>query len=165
MPLMFVMWLATLGLAGVAWWLIDDASELRGELPQLQLRFERMQTGGSVIATQQHMPSAQELAETRERVAKINAAAQTKGLPTSALLTELEKQLPPAAWLTSFHHRATEGEVLLLASAANADPLSAFLLKLEQNPLFDQVMLMRELHPPGAGQPGVQFEIRLKVRS
>lgn len=165
MPLMLVMWLAAFSLAGVAWWLIDDASELRGELPQLQLRFERMETGGGDIATQQPMPSGQALAETRERIAKINAVAQTKGLPTSALLTELEKQLPPAAWLTSFHHRATEGEVLLLASAANAEPLSAFLLKLERNLLFDQVMLMRELHPTGAGQPGVQFEIRLKVRS
>lgn len=165
MPLMLAMWLAALALAGAAWWLIDDAAELRGELPQLRLRFERIETDGSVVATQQYMPSAQALAETRERVAKINAAAQTKGLPTSTLLTELEKQLPPAAWLTSFHHRAAEGEVLLVASAANADPLSAFLLKLERNPLFDQVMLMRELHPTGAGQPGVQFEIRLKVRS
>jgi Tfp pilus assembly protein PilN len=162
MPLMLAMWLAALGLAGVALWLIDDASELRDELPQLRLRLESIERGGGVIATQQYTPSAQDLAVTRERVTKINAAAQTQGLPTSALLTELEKQLPPNTWLTSFHHRATEGEVLLVTSATNADPLSVFLLNLEQNPLFDQVMLIRELHPTGAG---VQFEIRLKVRS
>jgi len=165
MPMVVAMWLAALVFAGGAWWLVDETAELRGELPQLRQRLERIETAGSVTATHQLMPSAQELAETRDRIAKINAAAQTRGLPTSALLTELETQLPAEAWLTSFHHRATEGEVLIVASAANADLLSAFLLKLERDPLFEQVMLMRELHPTGPGQAGVQFEIRLKVRS
>lgn len=171
MPLVAVMWLAALGLAGGAWWLIDEAFELRGELPQLRQRLERIETGVGAVpardrmqASHEQMPTAQELAETRSRVAKINAAAQTRGLTASALLTELEIQLPPEAWLTSIHHRAAEGEALLVASAASAELLSAFLLKLERDSLFDQVMLMRELHPTGAGQPGVQFEIRLKVR-
>lgn len=172
MPIVVALWLAALGLAGGAWWLLTETAELRGELPQLRQRFERITTGADTAAAQRRMPtahesmpSAQELAETRERVAKINAAAQTKGLPTSALLNELETQLPPEVWLTSFHHRASEGEVLLVASASSADALSAFLLKLERDSLFDQVMLMREFHPTGTGQPGVQFEIRLKVRS
>lgn len=164
MPLMIAMWLVALGFVAGTWWLLGDSADMRGELPQLRQRFERINTERSAVSAETQMPNAQELAETRERVAKINAAAQTKGVPTSALLAELEKQLPPEAWLTSFHHRAGEGDVVLVASAANADPLSAFLLKLERNPLFEQVMLMRELHPTGAGKPSVQFEIRLKVR-
>ena len=165
MPVVVALWIAVLGFAAAAWWLAVDTAELRGELPQLRQRLERIETGGVAVAAPVQLPSARELAETRERVAKINAAAQTKGLPTSALLAELETLLPPEAWLTSFHHRAAHGEVLLVASAASADPLSAFLLKLERNPLFEEAMLMREMQPTGNGQPSVQFEIRLKVRS
>lgn len=110
------------------------------------------------------MPPAQELAETRNRIAKINAAAQTRGIPTSVLLTELGTLLPREAWLTSVHFRATEGEVRLVAAARSSDPLSAFLLKLERDPLFEEAMLVREMEPAGAGQASVQFEIRLKVR-
>ena len=165
MPVMVAIWIAAFCLVAAAGWLVVDAAELRGELPQLRQRFERIETGRGAVAAPVQLPSARELAQTRERVAKINAAAQTKGLPTSALLTELETLLPPEAWLTSFHHRAAEGYVLLVASAASADPLSAFLLKLERDPLFEEAMLMREMQPTGNGQTSVQFEIRLKVRS
>lgn len=165
MPVVIALWIAAFCLAAAAWWLVDDAAELRGELPQLRLRLERIETGGGAVTAPVQLPSAQELAQTRERVAKINAAAQTKGLPTSALLGELEMLLPPEAWLTSVHHRAVGGEVLLVASAASTEPLSVFLLKLERDPLFEEAMLMREMQPTVNGKASVQFEIRLKVRS
>lgn len=165
MPVVVAMWIAALGLAGGAWWLFGETVELRGELPQLRQRLERVETGKKTAAAQKQLPSAQELEEARKRVAKINAATQTKGLPASALLAELETQLPPEVWLITIHHRATQGEVVLVASAASADLLSAFLLNLERDPLFEEAMLMRELQPTGNDRPGVQFEIRLKVRS
>lgn len=162
-PVAGAMWLAAAALAALAWWLIDDAAQVRGDLPQLRTRLERVAAEKSTIAAPLAAPPAQELAEMRDRIAKINASAQTKGLPTLALLAELEKQLPPDAWLTSVHHRAAEGEVTLVAAAAGTDSLSAFLLKLEGDPVFDEAMLMRELRPGGSG-PNVQYEIRLKVR-
>lgn len=165
MPLVAAMWFAALAVAGVAWWLLADTAELRGELPQLRQRFERIDTGVVAAAAQERMPAAQELAETRKRVAKINAVARTRGVPSTVLLGELETQLPPDAWLSSLHYRASEGDVRLVASARSSEPLSAFLLKLERSPLFEAVMLMRETQPGGAGQASVQFEIRLKVRS
>lgn len=165
MPLLAIVWLAALALAGVAWWLLADTAELRGELPQLRQRFERIDTEVVDAAAQEHMPPAQELAETRNRVAKINAAARTKGVPSTVLLAELETQLPPDAWLSSLHYRASEGDVRLIAAARSAEPLSSFLLKLERSTLFEVVMLMREIQPAGVGQDRVQFEIRLKVRS
>lgn len=165
MPVVAAMWIAALALAAGVWWLIDDAAELRGELPQLRQRLERIGTVRSGVAAHVQLPPVQKLADTRDRVAKINAAVQTKGLSISALLTELETQLPPEAWLSSIHHRAVEGEVLLIASSANAGPLSVFLYKLERDPLFEEAMLVRELHPSGASKPIVQFEIRLRVRS
>lgn len=166
-PIAAALWLGAFVLAAGAWWLLDDAAALRGQLPELRQRLARIKTaaGHTVSAPPVQMPSAQELAQTRERVSRINAVAQTKGISSLSLLAALEVQLPAEAWLVSFRHRAAEGEVLLVAAAASADPLSGFLLRLERDSLFEEAMLMRELHPSGAGESGVQFEIRLKVRS
>lgn len=166
-PVAALFWLMSFAFAVSAWWLLDDASALRGELPDLRQRFVRINATGHAPAVQPvQLPSVQELAETRNRVARINAAVRTKGMPTLSLLDDLEAQLPPEAWLVSFHHHATDGEVELIVSASSADLLSGFLLNLERDPLFEQALLVRELQPSGTGKTGiVQFEIRLKVRS
>lgn len=142
--------------------LVHDGSELRGDLPLLRTRLAHVEEQKPVAMVR--MPPMKKLVETRDRVAIINAAAQAKGAPTLALLADLEKQLPHEAWLTSIHHRANDGEVQLVASAGRADPLSEFLLRLERDPMFAEVMLMREVQP-GGDRGGVQYEIRLKVRS
>ncbi len=161
-PVAAAMWVvAIIFLAGTAW-LVGDAAGLRGDLPQLRTRLERVEAQKPVAAAP--LPPTQQLAEMREWVARINAAAQTRGVPTLALLADLEKQLPPDAWLTKIRHRAAEGDVQLVAVAWRADPLSEFLLRLERDPLFEEVMLLREVQAGGA-KAGVQYEIRLKVRS
>jgi Fimbrial assembly protein (PilN) len=160
-PVAAAMWAAAALLAAGAAWLAHDAAGLRGDLPPLRTRLERVDAQKPVAAAP--LPPARELAETRDKVARINAAAQTRGAPTLALLADMEKQLPPDAWLTSIHHRATEGEVQLVAAATRADPLSEFLLRLERDPLFEEVMLLREVQA-GGSRAGVQYEIRLKVR-
>ena len=166
LPITALVWLLTLMFASAAWWLIDDANRLRGEVPELQQHLDKLKVSTlNIEVPAEQMPSVQELSQTRERVAKINAATQTQGISILALLTELESQLPPQAWLQSLHQRAADGEILLVVAAATAGPLSDFLHKLERNPLFEQTMLMRELQPGAAGKAGVQYEIRLKVRS
>lgn len=165
MPVAMATWAAALCLSAGAWMLIAEAMELRAELPQLRERLERFEAGKKPVVGRKQLPSMQELAETRTRVAKVNAVTQAKGMSASVLLGELEALLPSDAWLTSIHHRATEGEAVLVASAASSAPLSAFLLKLEHAPLFEEVMLMREMQSRGNRKPAIQFEIRLKVRS
>lgn len=165
LPAVLALWLVALGFAAVSWWLVADAAALREALPQLRSTLEAMDAGNKLVPDPVQLPSALELAKTNERVAKINAVVQTKGLPTSTLFAELEALLPADVWLTSVHHRAGLGEVMLIASAASADSLSAFLLKLENSPLFEQAMLKRELQTPGKGQARVQFEIQVKVRA
>lgn len=163
-PVAAGLWLTALAFTAGAAWLLADGIGLRGELPELQQRLARMEQlaqGASVPVTQ--LPPAKVLAETRDRVARINAAAQTKGLSTGALLAELEAKLPAEAWLVSLHHRASEGQAVIVAAAASDEALAGFLLKLERDPLFEQAMLVRELRQPG--KAAVQVEIRLKVRS
>jgi Tfp pilus assembly protein PilN len=163
-PVVVALWFAAFCFSTAVWWLVNDATELRAELPSLRQRLDLIATAAGAATIPVQLPSARELTQTRDRVAKINAAAQTKGLPTSALLSELATLLPLEAWLTSIHHRAAEGDVLLVAAAVNAEPLSALLLKLERDPIFEEVMLLREIQPAN-GRSGVQYEIRLKVRS
>jgi hypothetical protein len=162
-PFAAALWLMALASAVGTGWLLGDAAERRAKMPDLQQQLASMTTAGPAVAARP-MPSAQELAQTRDRVAAINAAAQTRGVSPPSLLARLEALLPQKAWLASFHHRAADGEVLLVAAAASAGPLSGFLLALERDPLFEEAMLMREMQPSGSGKGGVQFEIRLKVR-
>lgn len=168
MPVTVSLWLVAVLFGTGAIWLARDAADQNGDLPQLRERLARLTEQGRANEASSKvsyvLPSVRDLAETRERVARINAKAQTKGVPTLTLLADIERQLPPEAWLTSFHHRAIEGEVSLVASAMSAAPLSAFMLKLEEDPLFEEALLVRESQP-GGGSQNVQFEIRLKVRA
>lgn len=163
-PLLGLSWLAVGALVVLCAWLVRDALDLRAGLPDLRQRVAR---SASLVQANpvQALPAERELSRTRERVARLNAVARTTGVPSPVLLGELESLLPPQAWLIRLHYRATEGTVSLVAAAPTAEPLSAFLLKLERSALFEQAMLMREVQATGAGQGGVQFEIRLKVRS
>lgn len=164
-PVAIVLWLLSLGCLTGLWWLLGDAAGLRSDLPVLREQLAHLEATTrkeSIPAPQ--LPPANELVKTRDRVARINAMTQTKGLLTLGLLSELETQLPQEAWLVSLHHRATEGEVTLVAVAASADTLSRFLHKLEHDPAFDKAMLLREVVAPN-GKSGVQFEIRLKVHA
>lgn len=163
-PLLALGWLAAAGLTALAAWLVGDGRALRAELPQLQQRAQRQATAVQAGAGPT-LPADGELSRTRERVARVNAVGRTGGVPSATLLAELETLLPPQAWLTRLHYRAAEGDLRLVAAAGNAEPLSTFLLRLERSALFEQAMLVREVQPTEAGQRGVQFEIRLKVRS
>ena len=74
LPITALVWLLTLVFASAAWWLIDDANRLRGEVPELQQRLDNLKVSTlNIEVPAEQMPSVQELSQTRERVAKINA--------------------------------------------------------------------------------------------
>lgn len=154
--------LALLSLALIAW-LLHDAASLRTELPQLRKRLLNVEANAQTAPQPPaDTPTSKELSDTRNRVIAVNAATKTRGMSTVALLSELEKLLPAQAWLISLHHRAADGEVMLVAAAPSAPPLSDFLLQLERDPKFAEVLLLRESQ--GGSGTDVQYEIRLKVR-
>ncbi|MDH5206760.1 MAG: PilN domain-containing protein, partial [Hylemonella sp.] len=155
--LLWLGWLLAAGLGVLGAWLVHDARDLRAALPALRAQAQRSEKAARPAAVPD-WPSERELARTRERVARLNALAQTDGLASAQLFGELEALLPPQAWLTLVHYRATQGEVRLLAAAPSAEPLSAFLNQLERSALFEQSLLLREIPPTGAGRSAVQFE-------
>lgn len=163
-PVAIAAWLSALLGLGALLWLIVDGVGLRDELPVLKERLPKLEAAAAV-ASNRELPSERELTETRDRVARLNAIAQTRGLTTLALLAKLETLLPGEAVLVGMHHRAKERELLLLAQAANAEILSKLLQRLEEDVQFESVVLSRQKEVNDGGKVVVQFEIRARVRS
>lgn len=157
-------WCVALLALGALIWLIGDGVGLRGELPALKDRLSRLEAAAATAAPRES-PSEQEMMEIRDRVARLNAITQTRGLTTLALLAKLETLLPADAALAAVHHRARDGELMVVAQAANAEILSKLLQRLEEDARFESVVLARRKEVSDGGKIAVQFEIRAKVRS
>jgi hypothetical protein len=85
-----------------------------------------------------------------------------RGWSTPQLLAWLGRQLPENVYLVSMYHRPREGEALLVAESPSAEALTGFLLRLEKEPRFAEVLLSKQ----GVRSAGtVQFEIRVRWKS
>jgi Tfp pilus assembly protein PilN len=159
-------WLAVAGAAlGVllcvaAFGLIAEARDMAREESVLRERLAEIEARRRAAQAFASLPAPGELAALRERVTALNAMTAGRGAPTPILLAALERLLPDNAWFVSFHHRAREGEVTLVAESADAAPLATFLKRLEAEPRFATVLLTRQSAPSAGG--GVQFELKLK---
>jgi hypothetical protein len=164
LPVFAVLVLVTVALLSGALALAAEMLELRGELPQLEVRLQRLTEQLESERPRATLPASSELATVRERVRAINALAAVRAWTPTRLLAYLERALPEKAYLASLQHRPRDGEVLLVAEAAGAEPLTAFLLKLESEPHFSEVLLSRQGTRQVGGATLVQFEIRLREK-
>lgn len=142
--------------------LVTQGLEVRSELPAIQERLAKLDDRLAMEPQRPDMPTAEQLRILRVRVAALNVVGSGRGLSVTGLLAKLEVLLPDRAMLVSLHQRRREGVVQLIAEAPSADPLTAFLRKLEQDPQFVEVLLVRQV--PASDRTGVQFELRLKER-
>lgn len=163
-PGILAAWLVT-GLTGIGVaLLIYDAHSLRAEMPALRERLEQTRARLQELnAKNAPIPSA-ELSEVRQRVATINALAGIRGWPAPLMLAKLEQLVPDSVYLVSFNHKLREGEVQLIAESTTTEALTQLLMKLEKEPHFTEVMLVRQSQR-GRGDGAIQFELRLKERS
>jgi hypothetical protein len=163
-PLAIVVWSAALiTLAGLLW-LIFSGIALSNELPGLKQMLSKTEPA-LAVTPKQELPADRELKQTRNQVARLNAISQSKGLATLALLAKLETLLPDNIVLVSVHHRAKEGEFLLLAQGENAELLSKFLQRLEEDKQLESVVLTQQKEAKDGDKTVVQFEIRARMRS
>jgi ribosomal protein L29 len=163
-PLAIVVWsTAFIVFAGLLW-LIFDGIATRKELPGLKQRLTEIEPT-LAVRSKQELPAEHELRQTRQQVARLNAITQSKGLSTLALLAKLESLLPDDTVLAAVHHRAKEGELLLLAQGANAELLSKFLQRLEEDEQLEAVVLTHQKEVKDGEKIVVQFEIHARVRS
>jgi hypothetical protein len=167
-------WGAALALFAAAAWLGAEGMRLRDEQPRLELRRSRAAAQLAGAGTLE-LPPAAELAALRERVQALNKVSSLRGWSTPQFLGWLAAQLPEDVYLVSLLHRPREGEALLVAESPSAEALTAFLLRLEREPRFAEVLLAkqgaRQLNQSGSGQNGgakssvVQFEIRVRWKT
>lgn len=163
-PLAIVVWSSALLVFAGLLWLIFDGLAARNELPGLRQQLSEFEPVPAATP-QQQLPADPELRQTRKQVARLNAITQSRGLSTLALLAKLEALLPDDTVLAAVHHRAKEGELLLLAQGANAELLSKFLQRLEEDEQLESVVLTHQKEVKDGEKIVVQFEIHARVRS
>jgi hypothetical protein len=165
LPLVAALWASTLTFGIAAGWLTVSIFEMRAERPRLESRLARVEEQLAAAAPSEPLPPPSELEALRQRVYALNKLSGTRGWGTPQLLGWLAGQLPENVYLVSLHHKPREGEVLLVAESPSAEALTGFLLRLEKEPRFAEVLLSRQgsRGTPGAG--AVQFEIRVRWKS
>jgi len=160
-----LLWAAGLGFALAAAWLALDAARLREAQPRLEARLARVEEQLAAAGPRAPMPPAAEMQALRLRVEALNRLSGMRGWGTPQLLGWLGRQLPDNVYLVSLAHKPREGEALLVAESPSAEALTAFLLRLEREPGFAEVLLAKQ---GGRGAPGaaaVQFEIRIRWKT
>lgn len=163
-PTLVVAWVLAFAAAAATLWLISDALSRNSERPALEERLVQLEQRVAKATTQATGPSSSELTAMRRRVATINTLSGARGWPVATLLAKLERLLPERASLVSLHHRLREGEMQLVAEAADATTLTQFLVNLEKEPHFAEVLLAKQSQHTGTGGRMVQFELRLKEK-
>jgi len=161
-PLAAGLWAGALALAALAALLGGRAAELGEERARLELRLARAQAQAAAAEPRTPLPAPAELVALRERVQALNKLSGLRGWSTPQLLAWLGGRLPDNVYLVSLHHKPREGEAQLVAASASAEALTAFLLRLEKEPRFAEVLLSKQ---GAAGAPGaneVQFDIRVR---
>jgi len=161
-PLVAALWLSALALAAVAAWLAVDVLEMRAERPRLESRLARVEEQLAAAAPKTPLPPPGELDALRQRVSVLNKLSGMRGWATPQLLGWLAAQLPDNVYLVSLHHKPREGEALLIAESPSAEALTGFLLRLEKEPRFAEVLLSKQGTRGAPGAAAVQFEIRVR---
>ncbi len=162
-PIALTLWTLACLMVAVTLWLAYAANATRAEIPALRERLAQLEQRKRELATQEK-PPAVELQNLKLRVAALNALSGGHGRSPVSLLMDLEQWLPDRVWLVSLHDRVKDGEVLLVAESESVESLTAFLLQLERQSRFSEVLLVKQM-PQSAPRKTTQFELRLKERS
>ena len=162
-PLLVVaLWISALVFAALAGGFTLSVFDMRAERPRLESRLTRVEEQLAAAAPRQPLPPPAELESLRRRVSALNKVSGMRGWGTPQLLGWLGGQLPENVYLVSLYHKPREGEALLVAESPSAEALTGFLLRLEKEPRFAEVLLSKQ-GIRGAG--AVQFEIRVRWKS
>jgi Tfp pilus assembly protein PilN len=157
---------AAAAFAGMALWLAFDWMSARDELPTLEQQLANLESRRDRDPQDgQHLLSSAQLGAMVANVKELNRMSVVRGLTAMQLLDRIEAELPSEVYLVSLHHKAREGEALLVAEAANDAALTKFLLKLEAEKEFSEVLLNKQSTRATGAEQTVQFEVRLRFKS
>jgi hypothetical protein len=159
-------WGLATGLAALGGWLTADTLATRDELPVLARRLSNLEREHRAAAgSAQLSQTSAELQAMRSRVSRLNTVSIVRGWSSAEVLSWLEAHMSDEVRLVSFHHKAREAEVLLVAEADNAAVLTAFLSRLEKEPKFAEVLLSKQASRTQEAGQSVQFEIKVRLKA
>ncbi|MEK7735227.1 MAG: PilN domain-containing protein [Pseudomonadota bacterium] len=152
-------------LAGVslAGWLMFDSVQLRAQIPALEQRLASLQQQSKNVRTTAELPDEHALNDLRRRVSALNRYSVATGWSAPTLLAWLERHLPDDVYLAGIQQNLELGTVKLTAESADATALTLLLGRLEKEPHYREILLVRQ--GPRAGRVDrMQFVIELKER-
>lgn len=164
-PLTFVLWLVAFAFGGLAAWFAFGVVTIKSEQPRLEARLARLNEQLALAAPREPLPSLNELDALRARVKTVNSISKLRGWSAPQLLAWFERNIADDVYLVSLHHKAREGEALLVAESPSAEALTALLLRLEREPRFAEVLLTKQGTRSTETAKVVQFEIRVRLVS
>ena len=167
LPLLAIMLALALitALAGVslAGWLALDTVQRRAQVPALELRLAGLEQQSKKTRTTAELPDERTLNDLRRRVSVLNRYSVAAGWSAPTLLAWLERHLPDDVYLASVQQNLELGTVKLIAESADATALTVLLGRLEKEPHYREILLVRQ--GPRAGRVDrMQFVIELKER-
>lgn len=163
---LFGAWGLATCLAALGGWLTVDTLATRDELPILTRRLSNLEREHRAAAgSAQLSQTSAELQAMRSRVSRLNTVSIVRGWSSAEVLSWLEAHMSDEVRLVSFHHKAREAEVLLVAEADNAAVLTAFLSRLEKEPKFAEVLLSKQASRTQEAGQSVQFEIKVRLKA
>lgn len=161
-PLLFLLSVVIAASAAIASaWLLADAGRLRADSATLAARHQQWREKAAEIKSPP-LPPLAALNDMKARVAKLNRLGDIRGRPLPEALRQLEMHLPDSVYLAQLSHRGATGELQLTAESAQATALTLFLVKLQQDRTFDEVLLTRQAQREAQGRKYIQFEIKLR---
>lgn len=163
-PMVAGLWAAALAMVIVAVLLVQQAWTMRQQVPEMRDRLAQIDVRMDELKAKDSGPSIVELEGIKQRVMAINALTGIRGWPAPIMLAQLEQMLPDSVYLVSLNHKLKDGEVHLLAESRDAVALTGFLKRLEKEPHFSEVMLVRQAQRDSQGNHAIQFQVRLKER-
>lgn len=141
--------------------LFVSASALRNEGPELKEQLAQLEQKKSQIKPVA-LPTGSDMAALKSRVTVMRDLAGNAS-SLSLLLQRLEAQLPEHAYLVELRYKKQPvAQIELMAEARDAEPLTRFLLNLEKDKHFGEVLLARQAQRTTGGVKWIQFDIRLK---
>lgn len=162
-PLAVTLWAMAFALAALAGWFASGFLEIRAEQPRLEARLARLEAQLAAATPAEPLPPAPELHAVRLRVAALNGLSKVQGWNTARLLEWFEREMPADVQLASLHHKSRDGEALLVAESPSAAALTGFLLRLEKERRFSEVLLSKQGARAAGASKVVQFEIRVRL--
>lgn len=150
-------------------WLIVDAQSLKQQHARLATRLTQMRP--QPIASAQadianpSLPPASDLVALKRRVERINGVEAIQAKPLVNVLHELEAAMPHQVYLTQLGYRALTAETQLTAESTQVEALTTFLIRLQGNARFSEVLLTRRTQRVAQGSKRVQFELRLREKT